>query len=156
VRPPRLACALLAATGLARAAPLHGQASDALYARFNAVSGWEGRSYSFDPGIGTKTASLWTIPVVVVAPIGRKASVDLTTHYVSGRVDAYSGGSSTLSGLTDTQVRLLYTVNRDRLVGTLSFNLPTGNHSLSPSEFAVAGALGSNYLSWRTSAPRSA
>jgi hypothetical protein len=148
MRPPRLACALLAATCGAPAAPLFGQASDALYARFTALSGWEARSYSFDPGIETKAASQWTIPVVVVAPLGRKASVDLTTHYVSGRVDTYSGGLATLSGFTDTQVRFLYTVNRDRLVGTLSFNLPTGNHSLSPSEFEVAAALGSNYLSF--------
>jgi len=146
VRPLRLACALLAATCTATAAPLLGQASDALYTRFTALSGWDVRGYSFDPGIGTKTASEWSMPVVVVAPLGRKVSVDLSTHYVSGRFEGYSGSSATLSGFTDTQVRFLYTVNRDQLVGTLSLNLPTGNHTLSPSEFEVAAALGSNYL----------
>jgi hypothetical protein len=148
MRPPRLRCALLAATCTATAGPLRGQASDALYARFNALSGWDVRGYSFDPGIGTKTASEWSMPVVVVAPLGRKASVDVSTHYVSGRVDTYSGSPATLSGFTDTQVRFLYTVDRDRLVGTLSLNLPTGNHTLSPTEFEVAAALGSNYLSF--------
>src|SRR5260370_26312826 len=148
MRPPRLRCALLAATCTATAGPLRGQASDALYARFNALSGWDMRGYSFDPGIGTKTASEWSMPVVVVAPLGRKASVDVSTHYVSGRVDAYSGSPATLSGFTDTQVRFLYTVDRDRLVGTLSLNLPTRNHTLSPTHLELPAPLGADYLSF--------
>lgn len=39
-------------------------------------------------------------------------------------------------------------MGRDRLVGTLSFNLPTGKHSVSTSEFQVSGAVGANYLSF--------
>ena len=127
---------------------LGAQASDALYARFNALSGWEARGFTFDPGIGTKTVSQWNVPFVVVAPVGRKMSVDLTTYYVSGRVETYAGTTETLSGMTDTQLRLLYTMSRDRLVGSVSFNLPTGAHAASTSQFQVAGATGSTYLSF--------
>lgn len=132
-------------------APLAAQASDALYARFTAVSGWDVRGYTFDSGIGTKAVSQWNLPIVVAAPLGRKVSIDLATHYASGRVSTYAGGSETLSGFTDTQVRLLYTVNRDRLVGTVSFNLPTGQRTLSASQFQIAAAVGSNYLSFPVS-----
>ena len=127
------------------------QASDALYARFNAVGGWELRGFTFDSGVGTKSVWQWSVPLVVVTPLGRKVSLDLTTHYANGRLETYAGGTETLAGFTDTQLRLIYTASRDRLVGSVSFNLPTGQHTLSPGEFAVAGAVGSNYLSFPVS-----
>jgi hypothetical protein len=144
----RRAGGLAAATIPLLAGSIHAQASDALYARFNALSGWEARSFTFDPGIGTKAVSQWNVPFVIIAPVGRKMSVDLTTYYVSGRVETYAGTTETLSGMTDTQLRLLYTMSRDRLVGSVSFNLPTGAHAASTSQFQVAGATGSSYLSF--------
>jgi hypothetical protein len=125
-----------------------GQASDAIYARVSAVSGWEFRGYSFDPGIGAKRVAEWSIPVIVVAPLGRRLALDLTTRYASGRLESYGDTAQTLSGLTDTEVRLLYTASRDRLVGSLSFNLPTGQRTLSAREFQVAAAVGGTYLSF--------
>src|SRR5712692_2482093 len=118
----------------APAAPLHlgAQASDALYDRFNALSGGEFRRYAFDSGIGIKSITQWSLPLVLVTPVGRSISVDLTSYFVSGRVETYGDSSKlTLSGLTDTQLRVLYTLRRDRAVASLSFNLPTGRHSLS-------------------------
>src|SRR5207245_8070165 len=75
-------------------------------------------------------------------------SLELTTHYASRYFGSYSGSPETLSGCTDTEVRFLYTVRRDRLIGSLSFNLPTGRHTVSTSEFQVAGAVGATYLSF--------
>ncbi len=45
-----------------------------------------------------------------------------------------------VSGLDDAR--------RDRLVATAAFNLPTGTHALSTSQFRVAAAVGSSYLSF--------
>jgi len=146
MRHPSLPAAALAAAVCSGS--LAAQGSDVLYARVEALSGWELRGYSFDQGIGAKTVAQWNIPVVVVAPLGRRVSVDLTTHYASGHFESYSGSPETLSGFTDTEVRFLYTVRRDRLIGSLSFNLPTGRHTVSTSEFQVAGAVGANYLSF--------
>ena len=98
---------------------LHAQGSDALYARVNLLSGWEVRGFTFDPGIGMKSVTQWNVPVVVVAPLGRRMSLDVSTYYVSGTVETYDGGTQTLSGMTDTQLRLLYTLSRDRLVGSV-------------------------------------
>jgi hypothetical protein len=141
---------LTGATIVWLAGGLHAQASDALYARFTALSGWEVRGFTFDPGIGTRSVSQWNVPVVVVAPLGRKMSLDLTTYYVSGRV-VTDADTQTLSGMTDTQLRLLYTMSRDRLVGSVSFNLPTGERAASTSQFEVAGAVGSSHLSFPVS-----
>jgi len=141
---------LAGATMALAAGGLHAQESDALYARFNALSGWEVRGFTFDPGIGTRSVSQWNVPFVVLAPLGRRMSVDLTTYYVSGRV-VTDADTQTLSGMTDTQLRLLYTMSRDRLVGSVSFNLPTGEHAASTSQFEVAGAVGSSYLSFPVS-----
>ncbi|HYL55779.1 MAG TPA: hypothetical protein VEU73_09405 [Gemmatimonadales bacterium] len=153
---PRSGFALVAATlgTVAGVAPLGAQGSDALYARFNALTGWEVRGYTFDPWTGANAAdqprsvSQWSLPLVVAAPLGRRLSVDLTTRYASAKVESFSGARATLSGFTDTQVRFLYTMNRDRLVGSLSFNLPTGQATVDSNEFRVAGAIGGNYLSF--------
>jgi len=143
----------LALSAVVAAAPagLLAQGSDALYTRLSGLSGFESRGYSFDPGISVKSVSQWNLPLIVVAPLGRRMSVDVTTHVVSGRITSYAGTAEKLSGLSDTQLRLLYTVGRDRLVASLTLNLPTGKHSVSTSDFQVVGAVGSNYLSFPVS-----
>lgn len=140
--------AALATLALAAAAPAAAQASEALYTRWTALTGFEFQSYSFDPGIAVSKASQWNIPVAVIAPLGTRVSVDLTTHVAGASVATSGGPTETLTGLTDTELRLLYTLARDRAVASVALNLPTGMHSVSTSEFTVAGAIGSNYLSF--------
>src|SRR4029077_4776243 len=121
--------ALLISAG---AGSLHGQASDALYTRWAGYTGFLFQSYSLASPAGSKTSE-WSVPVVLVAPLGDRMSADLTAHYASATHNNGAGASDqTLSGLTDTQLRLLYTLNRDRAVVSLSINLPTGQHNLTP------------------------
>jgi len=131
---------------LCLAGPLGAQGSTALYSRWNGLSGFDYQSYHFTGNVGVTDASQWSIPVVVVAPLGRQMSLDLTTRLAHSEITDDS--TRTLSGLTDTQLRLLYTLGRDRTVASLSVNLPTGQHSLSTSEFQVSSAVGSNFLSF--------
>lgn len=130
------------------AAQAPAQSSDALYTRISALTGWEVRGYSFDSLF--PNTSQWRIPVIAVVPVGRRVSLDLTTNYVSSRVET-DAGTQTLDGLSDTQLRALYTLTRDRVVASLSLNLPTGQQDLTLEEFQVAGAVGSNYLSFPVS-----
>lgn len=138
----------LAALALLTAGPLAAQASDALYTRWVGYAGFQFQTYSFTGNPAAKSASEWAIPVVAVAPLSDKMSLDLTAHYADGSFTDGSNTKKTLSGFTDTQLRLLYTLGRDRAVASLSVNLPTGVHTLSTNEFAVSGALGSNFLSF--------
>jgi len=146
-----LAATLAAVTGVRSIAA---QGSDALYARFDALTGWEVRGYTFDLWGGPssqeqpKSVSEWSLPFVIAAPLTRRLSVDLNTRYASGEVESYSGARATLRGFTDTQVRFLYTLNPDRLVGSLSFNLPTGKATVDSNGFRVAGAIGGDYLTF--------
>jgi hypothetical protein len=132
------------------ATPLAGQGASALYTRWNGLSGFEFQTYHFSAGLGVQDATQWSVPLVVVAPLGRQMSLDLTTHLAHSEVKGASSSVS-FSGLTDTQLRLLYTLGRDRAVASLSFNLPTGARSVSTSQFQVASAIGSNFLAFPVS-----
>jgi hypothetical protein len=135
----------------AGAASLHGQASDALYTRWAGYAGFQFQSYSLSSPTGSKTSE-WSVPLVLVAPLGDRMSADLTAHYANATHNGGAGASDqTLSGLTDTQLRLLYTLNRDRAVVSVSINLPTGRHTLSTDQFQAFSAVGSSYLSFPVS-----
>jgi len=135
--------ALLVCTGVST---LQGQASDALYTHWAGYTGFQFQSYSISVTPATKSSE-WAIPVVMVAPLGDRMSADLTAHYANAKVTDASG-DHTLSGLTDTQLRLLYTLNRDRAVVSLAINLPTGKHTLTSDQFQAYTVLGTNYLSF--------
>jgi len=133
------------------AASLAAQESDAFYARINALSGFEMRAYAFDPGLSVTRASQWHVPIAFVTPLGQRLSVDVSTSYASSSLTQTGGETETITGFTDTQLRFLYTLQPDRLVASLLFNLPTGQKSVSESEFSVSGAVGSNFLSFPVS-----
>jgi len=135
------------------ATPLAAQGSTALYNRWNALTGFEYQRYHFNTplgGSGVTGASQWSIPVVVVAPLGRQMSLDITTHFAHSEI-VDTAQSRDFSGLTDTQLRLLYTVGRDRAVASLSVNLPTGTRSFSTSQFVVSSSMSSPFLSFPVS-----
>lgn len=140
-RPILLCCALAVTPALAVA-----QASDALYSRATALTGVEYRGFSFEGATFPNTMQ-FRIPVIAVVPIGRQVSLDVATNFASSRTEG-AGGDLTLSGLTDTQIRALYTVSRDRVVASVGLNLPTGQQKLTSEEFAVAGAVSSTFLSF--------
>jgi hypothetical protein len=136
----------LGAAALALTGPLVGQGSNALYPSASVLSGFDYQRYGFDKSYATQSASQWSIPVVLVAPLGRQASLDLTTHYAHTEVT--SAGSLSYSGFTDTQLRLLYVIGQQRAVASFSLNLPTGKNSFPTAQFPVSTAISSNYLSF--------
>ena len=142
--------AVVALLFCAGAGALRGQSSDALYTRWAGYTGFQFQTYSIS-GTAPSKSTEWAIPFVMVAPLGDRMSADLTGHYANAKVSTTGQPDQTLNGLTDTQVRLLYTLNRDRAVASLSFNLPTGQHTLTVQQFGAYGAVGSNYLSFPVS-----
>lgn len=142
---------LTVGAALTLATPLWSQGATALYSRWNALSGFEFQRYGFAQGLGVQNASQWSLPLVVVAPLGRQMSLDLTTHLAYSQITDSGGARADFTGLTDTQLRLLYTVGRDRAVASISMNLPTGQNSFSLRQFVVPSAVGSNFLSFPVS-----
>lgn len=133
------------------AAGLAAQGSDAVYARVNALSGFEARGYRFDGSLPVLRQSQWHVPIAFVAPIGRRLSIDVSASYQSSSLTRTGGTETTITGLTDTQVRLLYTLQPDRLAASLLVNLPTGQRSVPVSTFDVSSAVASNFLSFPVS-----
>jgi hypothetical protein len=146
----RTRLALLAV--FAGATPLAGQGASALYTRWNALAGFEYQRYHFSDSVGSNrvtSASQWSIPMVIVAPLGRQMSLDLTTHIAHSEIVGTS--SQTFTGLTDTQLRILYMLGRDRAIASLSVNLPTGKRSFSTTQFVVSSSMSSPFLSFPVS-----
>ena len=117
-----------------------------LWIRPSAVTGLEARGYSFRPGLGIRTVSQWSVPVVVVMPLGDRLSADISSRWAYSRVTTDAGAVEDLSGLTDTDVRVAYTLGRQAAVVSLVASLPTGRSTVSSTNFVVIGALGSDFL----------
>ncbi|MGH7676123.1 MAG: hypothetical protein ACREMV_12705 [Gemmatimonadales bacterium] len=128
-------------------------AQDALYQRLTAFSGWELRGYRFDGTLPNEAVTQWSVPAVVVVPVGRRVSLDLTSYFVHSSLETTdtTGGPTDVTGFTDTQLRAVYTLSRDRAAVSLALNLPTGSASLSGNELQVSGAVASNFLSFPVS-----
>lgn len=130
----------------ALASPLAAQGNTALYSSWSGLGGFDYQRYGFDKGYVVQSGSQWSLPLVLVAPLGSHASIDLTTHYAHTEVT--DTATLTHSGLTDTQLRLLYTIGAQRAVASISINLPTGTNSFPRNSYGVASGVSSTYLSF--------
>jgi hypothetical protein len=88
-------------------------------------------------------ASQWTIPIAVVFPLGSRFSLDVSAAYAMadvklGESDPELGTDSySLSGLTDTKVRLTTKLAGENVLFTLGLNGPTGKTELDGEELAA-------------------
>jgi hypothetical protein len=84
-------------------------------------------------------ASQFSFPVLAEATLSENWTADLSTAFVSGSVtlsqaDANQKDSYSVSGLTDTKLRLTGRVMGDNVVVTVGLNVPTGATNLEPNE----------------------
>lgn len=111
------------------------------------AAGVEYRSYSFDPGFGTRAIRQVSIPVGAMVPFGR-FTLDVGSAFASTTLETADGAKQTVSKLTDTQVRGTYTFGRDLVVATVLLNLPTGPSRQPPDAFGVLGSVSSSFLAF--------
>ena len=90
----------------------------------------------------------FAVPLYVLIPVTNAFSFDVGTSWASAKVETpgTATGSSTLSGLTDTQIRANYTIGTDFLVLTAGVNLPTGMRTAAPNQQAAATRIASDFL----------
>jgi hypothetical protein len=87
----------------------------------------------------------------VVVPLAPSFTVDVGTSYAQSRVEQTSVGKTTtssISGLTDTQVRANYVIGNDFIVLTAGVNIPTGQSEIPESKLIAASLIGSDFLSF--------
>jgi len=142
------------AIGLALAAsPLSAQGIGDSQVRF----GPQFVSYSFSAPVNEKITQL-AIPIFTSVPILRSLTIDVGTAYAMTRFERQTLSGTTavtttseLNGLTDTQLRAIYSVGQDLLVLTAGLNIPTGSATIAPGELAAATVIGSDFLSFPVS-----
>jgi len=109
-------------------------------------TGVDVRGVSFQSGLGIKKVTEIAVPFAAVWQAGAHLSFDLGGRYATVSSTDESGASTSLSGLTDIQVRGLYALVRDVAVLSLTVNLPTGKTKLAPDQLPVAGMIASDML----------
>jgi hypothetical protein len=98
-----------------------------------------------------ETITEFTLPIFVVVPVSSSFSFDVGTAYASARVQPNGGGTeqtSTVSGLTDTQVRANLSLGTDFVVLTAGLNLPTGHETATQAEELAAFRIGNDFLAF--------
>lgn len=95
--------------------------------------------------------SEFSVPLFVMIPITSSFGFDVGSAWAQSTVDQTGGGkttTSTISGLTDTQVRANYVLGNDFIVLTAGVNIPTGKSTVPVSEQVAAGLIGSDFLAF--------
>ena len=105
-------------------------------------------SYTLQSSGTAKTISQLVTPFAVVVPIGERLTFDIATAYAQSRVEVKgdSAAPSTVSGLTDTQLRGSYVFGQDAVVLTAGVNLPTGQSTANAKQFAAAQNISNDFL----------
>lgn len=104
--------------------------------------------YTIGSGATERTITQTAVPFVVVLPFTDRFSVDITTAFASSRVKSGGAVTSTLRGLTDTQIRGNFTVGTDLLVFTVGVNIPTGQYRVPADQVEAAGQIGNDFLNY--------
>jgi hypothetical protein len=106
------------------------------------------QSYSFaaPDDAGIDRISLLTVPLSAQAQLLRSLELHIGTAFARGSMERPGAGEATLSGLTDTQVRLTFATPRDRVRLTAIGVLPTGQTELTAAEMDLAGVIAADLL----------
>ena len=136
--------ATAAALGMSAPAALHAQDAGVIATRAAA----EMVSYTLKANGNEKTISQLVTPIAVVVPIGDRFSFDIATAWARSRVEVKgdTAAPSTISGLTDTQLRGSYVFGQDAVVLTAGVNLPTGQSTATAKQFVAAQSISNDFL----------
>lgn len=97
-----------------------------------------------------QTITEYAAPIFLSTGITRGLSVDLGTAWAQSTVDFPrpdgSRTTSSISGLTDTQLRGHYTFGNDLVVLTAGVNLPTGKTTATADQLPAASLIASDFL----------
>jgi hypothetical protein len=139
---PRAIAAAALATTLAVAGPLGAQA----FENTGLIVAPHFTQYTIGSSGSERTITQMAVPFVVLMPLSERFSFDITTAFANSEVKA-GAVKSTISGLTDTQLRANYSLN-DMMVFTLGLNLPTGQYTVDEADSEAAEQIGNDFLNY--------
>jgi hypothetical protein len=109
------------------------------------IAGPQFVSYTFGTGVAARSVSELAVPFAVIIPFGSRLTFDLSSSYANVEVKAGGARTSTINGLTDTQLRGNIAMG-DNTVFTLGLNLPTGQYAVPSGEQEAAGQIANDFL----------
>ena len=98
-----------------------------------------------------ETISEFATPIFIVIPVTSTLTFDVGAAYAWARVQPNGAGTeqtSTISGLTDTQIRANLSFGSDFVVLTAGLNIPTGRETATPEEQRAAFRIGNDFLAF--------
>lgn len=122
-------------------------AAQTLGSRPALLGGVETRSYRFADALTVRRIQQLAVPLGAAATRGR-LSLDIGAHWAATTFTRPDRRFRRVTGLTDTQLRVGYTLGRDAAVASLVVNLPTGRDRMSPQDFDVLGTVSSSFLAY--------
>jgi hypothetical protein len=141
----RCACARLLSLGLILVMNdrLAAQVSDA-----SAGAGATLESYSFrsPDKVDVEKISLLTVPITFRALLADRLDLSVNGAYASATLRRRGGQETSIAGLTDTEIRLTYSLNNDRVHLAAVALAPTGKSQLTAGEMDVAGVVAADLL----------
>jgi len=109
--------------------------------------------YSFESGLSYSEVTEMTLPFILTTPVGRGSALTLSGGVTRVTVATHSGktlGEQVVSGLIDTEARLVVEVVPDRFNLLLTAVAPTGMKALEVEDDAVLTALSSQVIGFST------
>jgi hypothetical protein len=105
-------------------------------------------SYSFrsPDKVDVENVSLFTVPFSVRALLADRLDLSVTGAYASATLRRRGGQETSISGLTDTEIRLTYSLKNDRVRLAAVALAPTGKSQLTAGEMDVAGVVAADLL----------
>lgn len=109
------------------------------------ITGPQFTSYTIGSSTTAKTVAQLSLPFAVIVPLTERFSLDVSTNWAQSTVSSSGTASSRISGLTDTQLRINWSLG-ERTVLTLGANVPRRMYKAPDKQQEAAGQVASPFL----------
>lgn len=103
-------------------------------------------SYQLGTGATARTISQLGVPFAVIVPFSDRFNLDISSSYANSQVKVPGAATSSITGLTDAQVRGNLMLGDNAAVITIGVNLPSGQYKVLEGQQAAAGGIGNDFL----------
>lgn len=108
--------------------------------------------FSDAEAVGIESITLITTPFAAGVRLGSTVRLEASSTFARGTLNRPEGGSTSVSGLTDTRIQLFTDLVPGRLLVTGQLFLPTGADEFTADELGLVGAVAADLLPFEVSA----
>jgi hypothetical protein len=102
--------------------------------------------YAIGNGTSEKRIDQYSSPFAWIIPMTKTFTLDVSTSYAASTVTSGGAVTSSIAGLTDTQVRGSWVLFDQHAALTVGLNIPTGKYTINANQQEAAGQIGNAFL----------